>query len=138
MRSLALKASGAPLEGGIELHFTYDEEVGRRDRARNGCSRTGLSRPDFAISAGFAYGITTAHNGCLHLEVEVLGKSGHAAEPHKGVDALEAANGILSRALRAAPQLRGGSAPPFPASCHRRSSSGSSRAASTPTWCRTT
>ena len=40
--------------------------------------------------------MTTAHNGCLHLEVEVIGKSGHAAEPDKGVDALEAATGILS------------------------------------------
>jgi len=48
------------------------------------------------ISAGFSYAITTAHNGCLHLEVQVAGKSGHAAEPDKGVDALEAATGILS------------------------------------------
>jgi len=56
----------------------------------------GISKPDFAISAGFSYGITTAHNGCLHMEVEVVGKSGHAAEPEKGVDALEAANALLA------------------------------------------
>ena len=92
---LALKTSGVPLEGGIELHFTYDEESGG-ELGPKWLLANGLSRPDYAISAGFAYGITTAHNGCLHLEVEVLGKSGHAAEPHKGVDALEAANGILS------------------------------------------
>ena len=58
--------------------------------------RQGLTRPDYAISAGFSYAITTAHNGCLHLEVEVVGLSGHAAQPEGGVDALEAATGIMS------------------------------------------
>ncbi len=92
---LALKASGAALAGGVELHFTYDEEAGGTIGPQR-LLATGVSKPDFAISAGFAYGITTAHNGCLHLEVEVTGKSGHAAEPEKGVDALEAATGILA------------------------------------------
>jgi acetylornithine deacetylase/succinyl-diaminopimelate desuccinylase-like protein len=88
-------AHGARFDGTVELHFTYDEEVG-------GAIGPGwllghaISKPDLAFSAGFAYGITTAHNGCLHLEVEVVGKSGHAAEPEKGVDALEAANGLLT------------------------------------------
>lgn len=91
----AAAAQGARLDGTVELHFTYDEEVG-------GAIGPGwllaqkISAPDYAISAGFAYGITTAHNGCLHLEVEVVGKSGHAAEPERGVDALEAATGLLS------------------------------------------
>jgi acetylornithine deacetylase/succinyl-diaminopimelate desuccinylase-like protein len=95
---LALKAAsgaGARLAGAVELHFTYDEEVG----GAIGPARLlaeGITRPDYAISAGFAYGITTAHNGCLHLEVEVRGKSGHAAEPQKGADALEAATAMLS------------------------------------------
>jgi acetylornithine deacetylase/succinyl-diaminopimelate desuccinylase-like protein len=57
---------------------------------------TAICRPDLVISAGFSYGITTAHNGCLHLQVDVSGKSGHAAEPQKGIDALEAATGMLS------------------------------------------
>ncbi len=91
---LALKASGARLNGTLELHFTYDEEIGGNVGPR-WLLEEGLTRPDFAISAGFTYGITTAHNGCLHLEVAVVGKSGHAAEPEKGVDALEAATGIL-------------------------------------------
>ncbi len=94
---LALKAAaanGAKLGGAIELHFTYDEEAGGAI-GPEWLIAQGLSKPDYALSAGFAYGITTAHNGCLHLEVEVLGKSGHAAEPDKGVDALEAANGML-------------------------------------------
>jgi succinyl-diaminopimelate desuccinylase len=49
------------------------------------------------ISAGFAYAITIAHNDCLHLEVEVQGKSAHAALPETGIEArLEAAAAILS------------------------------------------
>jgi succinyl-diaminopimelate desuccinylase len=88
-------AKGARLDGGIELHFTYDEEAGGAIGPEWLLAR-GISKPDLAFSAGFAYGITTAHNGCLHLEVEVVGKSGHAAEPEKGVDALEAANGLLT------------------------------------------
>ena len=92
---LALKASGAPLAGTVELHFTYDEEVGG-GIGPAWILEQGLSRPDFALSAGFAYGITTAHNGCLHLEVEIVGRSAHAARPDTGVDALEAATGVLS------------------------------------------
>ena len=95
---LALKAAsaaGAKLAGAVELHFTYDEEAGGQ-LGPAWLLAHGITRPDYAISAGFAYGITTAHNGCLHLEVEVRGKSGHAAEPAKGVDALEAATAILA------------------------------------------
>jgi acetylornithine deacetylase/succinyl-diaminopimelate desuccinylase-like protein len=91
----AAAKAGAALDGSVELHFTYDEEVGGAIGPA-WLLREGISRPDFAILAGFAYGITTAHNGCLHLEVEVTGKSGHAAEPEKGVDALEAATGVLA------------------------------------------
>jgi acetylornithine deacetylase/succinyl-diaminopimelate desuccinylase-like protein len=90
----ALKACGAPLRGAVELHFTYDEEAGGT-LGPKWLLEQGLTRPDFAICAGFSYGVTTAHNGCLHLEVEVLGRSGHAAEPDKGHDALEAAAAIL-------------------------------------------
>lgn len=92
---MALKQSGAKLAGAIELHFTYDEEAGGAIGPR-WLLEQGISKPDYAVSAGFSYGVTTAHNGCLHLEVEVLGRSGHAAEPHKGHDALEAATLILS------------------------------------------
>jgi acetylornithine deacetylase/succinyl-diaminopimelate desuccinylase-like protein len=91
---LALKASGARLAGTAELHFTYDEEVGGRVGPAWILAQ-GLSHPDFAFSAGFAYGITTAHNGCLHLEVEIVGQSAHAARPDTGIDALEAATGVL-------------------------------------------
>jgi len=92
---MALKQSGARLKGAIELHFTYDEEAGGAIGPK-WLLEQGISTPDYAISAGFSYGVTTAHNGCLHLEVQVFGKSGHAAEPQKGHDALEAAALILN------------------------------------------
>lgn len=88
-------AAGAKLSGAVELHFTHDEEVGGALGPAWLLAR-GLTKPDYAICAGFAHGVTTAHNGCLHLEVEVRGKSGHAAEPEKGSDALQAATGILA------------------------------------------
>jgi succinyl-diaminopimelate desuccinylase len=92
---LALKQCTAKLNGTVELHFTYDEEAGGAIGPKWLLDEK-ISQPDYALSAGFSYGVTVAHNGCLHLEVEVIGKSGHAAEPEKGRDALEAATGILS------------------------------------------
>jgi succinyl-diaminopimelate desuccinylase len=91
----AIASDGTRLRGTVELHLTYDEEAGGEIGPQWLLERE-LTRPDYAICAGFAYGITTAHNGCLHLEVEVLGKSGHAARPATGKDALEAAAGIVS------------------------------------------
>jgi succinyl-diaminopimelate desuccinylase len=92
---LALKSTGLPLAGTIELHLTYDEEAGGA-LGPKWLLDQGLTRPDFAISAGFSYGIVTAHNGCLHLEVEVRGRSAHAARPETGHDALEAATRVLA------------------------------------------
>jgi succinyl-diaminopimelate desuccinylase len=92
---LALEQCGAPLTGTIELHFTYDEEAG--GNMGPGClMREGISRPDLVICAGFSYAVVTAHNGCLHFEVQVDGRSAHAAMPYTGIDALEAANYVLS------------------------------------------
>ena len=88
-------ARGAAFEGSVELHFTYDEEVGGAIGPQWLLQRK-ISSPDYVISAGFSHGITTAHNGCLHLQVDVAGTSGHAAEPDKGIDALEAATGMLT------------------------------------------
>ena len=95
---LALKAAvqqGSKLGGTLELHFTYDEEVGGIVGPKWLLDEK-LTRPDAAIAAGFSYSIVTAHNGCLHLEVTVTGKQAHAAMPETGVDALEAANVILT------------------------------------------
>jgi succinyl-diaminopimelate desuccinylase len=94
---LALKAAahaGALLRGSVELHFTFDEEVGG-DVGPGWLLAQGLTRPSHAICAGFAFEVVTAHNGCLHLEVDVRGKSAHAARPHLGADALEAATQVL-------------------------------------------
>jgi acetylornithine deacetylase/succinyl-diaminopimelate desuccinylase-like protein len=92
---LALKSLGTPLAGTVELHLTYDEEAGGAIGPK-WLLDDSVSKPDYAISAGFSYGIVTAHNGCLHLEVEVTGKSAHAARPETGHDALEAATGLLA------------------------------------------
>lgn len=92
---MALEKSGAALNGTIELHGTYDEEAGGRIGPQ-WLLEQGLSKPDLALSAGFSYGIVTAHNGCLHLEVTVTGRSAHAAKPWTGIDALEAANHVLT------------------------------------------
>jgi acetylornithine deacetylase/succinyl-diaminopimelate desuccinylase-like protein len=94
---LALSAAvgqGKKLAGTLELHFTYDEEAGGTIGPK-WLLEQGLTRPNVAIAAGFAYAIVTAHNGCLHLEVTVTGKQAHAAMPQTGVDALEASNAIL-------------------------------------------
>lgn len=91
---LALEALGRTLNGSIELHLTYDEEAGGAIGPQ-WLLEQGISKPDYAFSAGFSYAITTAHNGCLHLEVTVNGKSAHAARPDTGHDALEAATKVL-------------------------------------------
>src|SRR5690349_10032827 len=90
----ALEALGRPLRGGVELHFTYDEEFGGL-LGPSYLLRTGATKPDLAIGAGFSYAVVTAHNGCLQLEVTVRGKAAHAAMPETGHDALGAAVRIL-------------------------------------------
>jgi len=98
-----LRDIGAELGGTVELHLTYDEETGGAIGPA-WLLEQGLTRPDYAVSAGFAHAITVAHNGCLHLEVTVRGRSAHAARPDTGVDALEAATKLLTAlyAMRAA------------------------------------
>jgi acetylornithine deacetylase/succinyl-diaminopimelate desuccinylase family protein len=90
----ALEAMGQT-RGTVELHFTYDEEAGGAIGPQ-WLIETGLSKPDFALSAAFSYAVVTAHNGVLHLEVAVRGKSAHAAKPETGHDALEAGNRVLT------------------------------------------
>jgi acetylornithine deacetylase/succinyl-diaminopimelate desuccinylase family protein len=91
----ALAASGQPLDGTVELHLTFDEEAGGFVGPAL-IIEQGLSRPDYAISAGFSYAITTAHNGVLHMEIIVRGRQAHAAMPDTGIDALEHAVPILA------------------------------------------
>ncbi len=93
---LALKAAGSVRRGTVELHFSYDEESGG-ELGPAWLLAENISHPDYAIGAGFSYAVVNAHNGCLHLEVEVHGRSAHAAKPATGIDALEAATAILAR-----------------------------------------
>ncbi len=91
----ALESLGAALKGSVELHFTYDEEFGG-EMGPGWLLKQGLTKPDLLIAAGFSYEVVTAHNGCLQMEVTVHGKMAHAAIPHTGVDALQAAVKILN------------------------------------------
>ncbi|MFN3304018.1 MAG: ArgE/DapE family deacylase [Roseateles sp.] len=92
---LALKNSGLALKGAVELHFTYDEEFGG-ELGPGWLLAHGLTKPDYLIAAGFSYQVVTAHNGCLQLEVTLNGLASHAAYPSTGIDALQAANKLLT------------------------------------------
>ena len=89
------QAQGLPLQGGIDLIFTYDEEYGG-ELGPGWLLAQGLTKPDFLLAAGFSYQVVTAHNGCLQMEVTVHGKQAHAAIPDTGVDALQGAVAILN------------------------------------------
>jgi acetylornithine deacetylase/succinyl-diaminopimelate desuccinylase family protein len=95
----ALESLNAALHGGIELHFTYDEEFGG-ELGPGWLLAKGLTSPDLLIAAGFSYQVVTAHNGCLQLEVTVHGRMAHAAIPDTGVDALQGAVAILAALYR--------------------------------------
>jgi len=91
----AIESLQAPLKGGVELYFTYDEEFGG-ELGPGWLLDQGLIKPDLLIAAGFSYQVITGHNGCLQMEVCVHGKMGHAAVPETAVDALQAATRILN------------------------------------------
>ncbi len=91
----ALVETKAKLAGTVELHFTYDEESGG-EIGPAWLLGQGISKPDYAICAGFSYAVVEAHNGCLHLEAILRGRSAHAAKPETGADALAAANAVLT------------------------------------------
>ena len=91
---LVAKGMAQP-RGGIELHFTYDEEFGG-ELGPGWLLKQGLTQPDLLIAAGFSHEVVTAHNGCLQMEVTVHGEMAHAAIPHTGVDALQGAVRILN------------------------------------------
>ncbi|WP_256888338.1 M20/M25/M40 family metallo-hydrolase [Acidomonas methanolica] len=90
VRALLAEADIGTLCGSVEIHLTYDEEIGGLVGPA-WLLRNGLSRPDMAICAGFTHDVMIAHNGCLQLAVTVHGTSAHAAWPETGEDALLAA-----------------------------------------------
>ena len=91
----ALESLKRPLKGGVELHFTYDEEFGG-ELGPGWLLKHNLTKPDYVLAAGFSYQVVTAHNGCLQMEVTVHGKMAHAAIPDTGIDALQGATVILA------------------------------------------
>ena len=91
----ALESLNLKLHGGVELHFTYDEEFGG-EMGPGWLLAQGLTKPDLMIAAGFSYEVVTAHNGCLQMEVTVQGEMAHAAIPDSGTDALQGAVHILN------------------------------------------
>ncbi len=95
----ALESLGLPLDGGVELHVTYDEEYGG-EVGPEWLLKKGLTKPDLMIAAGFSYQVVVAHNGCLQLEVTVHGDMAHAAIPDSGTDALQGAVHILNALYR--------------------------------------
>ena len=95
LEALRLQPNPPSLQGGVELHFTYDEEFGG-ELGPGWLLKHGLTKPDLLIAAGFGHEIVTAHNGCLQMEVTVHGLMAHAAIPHTGVDALQGAVSILN------------------------------------------
>lgn len=100
----AAAAQGAPLDGTVELHLTYDEEFG-------GLLGPGylleqkLTNPDCVIGASFSYAIVSAHNGCLQFEITVHGTATHGSMPETGHDALQAATAILNAIYGKLPDL---------------------------------
>jgi succinyl-diaminopimelate desuccinylase len=101
----AIEALGLPLKGGVELHFTYDEEFGGL-LGPGWLLEQRLTKPDLVIAAGFSYQVITAHNACLQLEVTVHGKAGHGAMPETAHDALQAATRILNAIYGQLPELK--------------------------------
>jgi succinyl-diaminopimelate desuccinylase len=101
----ALEALNAPLKGGVELHFTYDEEFGGL-LGPGWLLEQELTQPDLVIAAGFSYQVVTAHNACLQLEVTVHGKAGHGAMPETAIDALQAATRVLNAIYGQLPELK--------------------------------
>ncbi|TVP50077.1 MAG: ArgE/DapE family deacylase [Halomonas sp.] len=95
----ALIETRALAAGCVELHFTYDEESGGFTGPAWLLSEE-ITQPDYAVCAAFSYHVITAHNGCLHLDVTVEGRSAHAAWHQTGVDAIEATVPMLSALYR--------------------------------------
>lgn len=95
LEALSAQHPEAGIHGGVELHFTYDEEFGG-ELGPGWLLKQGLTKPDLLIAAGFSYEVVTAHNGCLQMEVTVHGQMAHAAIPHTGIDALQGTVKILN------------------------------------------
>lgn len=101
----ALKDAHVPLQGSVELHFTFDEEIGGL-LGPGWLLENHIVAPDYVICAGFSHQVVIAHNGCLHLELTLRGTSAHAALPDTGHDAIKAAGAFITELYRYKDELR--------------------------------
>ena len=87
----ALQKTGRKPVFNVECSFTADEETGG-ELGAGYVVRQGLVGADFAVVCEGAAGtrVGCGHNGVLWLEINVLGKSAHAASPSAGINAFEA------------------------------------------------
>lgn len=92
----ALMESGVRPAWNIELSFTADEETGGY-AGLGWVVKSKAIRPDAAVllEGGSGDQIGYAHRGVLWLNLTVIGKAGHAANPKNGVNALEKACGLI-------------------------------------------
>lgn len=91
----AIQACTKGKSGKLVLAFTFDEETGG-EIGPLWLLENRIILPDAVICAGFTHSAVHAHNGCLHLEVKIRGKSAHAAIPDTGIDAIEGMTKVLA------------------------------------------
>lgn len=91
----ALRRAGVRLHGQAVVAATADEETGGH-LGPGYLLEEGLLPADYAIVEGGTYGIWIANNGCLHLEVTLLGMPAHASRPERGHDAIAAMGRVLA------------------------------------------
>ncbi|NQT95929.1 MAG: M20 family metallopeptidase [Candidatus Omnitrophica bacterium] len=85
----ALKAKEIVPKCNIELSFTPDEETGGKTGFAYLVNK-GKVKCDYAIGEGYHGNFTSYGNkGIIWFKIEVLGKSCHSSEPHKGINAFE-------------------------------------------------
>jgi succinyl-diaminopimelate desuccinylase len=97
----AMRDAGARPAWNIELSFTPDEETGG-ELGLGYLVRSSEIDPDAAVVCEGTSGLNVgyAHRGVLWLGVTVMGKSGHACAPRRGINALEKACTLIRRLKR--------------------------------------
>lgn len=99
MAAIALARSGVPFDGALIVTEVADEEVGGAAGA-GFIVEHGYVEADFAIVGEQTHGqICVGERGGAPVKVTVYGKTGHAATPWKGVNAIEGIARVIT-ALR--------------------------------------
>jgi len=99
MAAIALARSGVPFDGALLVTEVADEEVGGAAGAGY-IVQNGHVQADFAIVGEQTFGqICVGERGGAPVKVTVFGKTGHAATPWKGVNAIEGIARVIT-ALR--------------------------------------